>query len=239
MNLSRDRVDVWCFDIRHERKALDQAWSCLSAPDQRDAAKYVHDWHRNDFILRRAFLRGVLGSYLGVRPSLLPISISPFGKPGLEAPFSAVSFNLSHSGSIAVCAVTEEVPVGVDVEAIRPMGDALAIAEAYFHQGEVEELRMIESSARERAFLDCWVRKEAYVKALGQGFNIPLNRFRVPVGGRRPNRLLERFSGDDEDWEFHALASYGAYAGALACRGEGQEIAFIRFEGFGIYLERA
>jgi 4'-phosphopantetheinyl transferase len=130
-----------------------------------------------------------------------------------------LEFNASDSCDIAMYAFTEGCGVGVDVEAIRPMGgDFEGISRSFFSAEEAEELASLPSAARLGAFFRCWTRKEAFVKAIGGGLSIPLDSFRVSMRLEESPRLL-RAADQGEDprvWTFHHVEPAPRYVGAVA-----------------------
>lgn len=150
----------------------------LDDAERAQAGRFRFDRDRVRFVLRRAFARRVLARYLGVHPAAVGIRTSLLGRPELD-PSCDVAFNTSHSDGMAVVAVAQGQRVGVDIERVREIDDALDIAEGLFAAREVEWLRSVSPGSRSRAFLALWTRKEAVVKALGGGLSIPLDGFTV------------------------------------------------------------
>ena len=122
----------------------------------------------------------LLGRHLGCAPESIEISAGRYGKPFLPK-HPKLFFNLSHAEEIAVYAFSTADEVGVDVEYIRPELAGLDIAERYFSETEKRELRALPREAQAEAFFLCWTRKEAYVKAHGDGLQIPLDSFDVSL----------------------------------------------------------
>jgi len=101
-----------------------------------------------------------------------------------------VEFNLSHAGDFTLIAIAQECRVGVDVERIRSGISSHVIAQQYFSASEFAELQSFPLKQRETAFFTCWTRKEAYIKALGEGLSIPLDSFDVSLEPGKPADLL-------------------------------------------------
>ena len=139
-----------------------------------DRFRFERDYRR--FVARRAFLRRVLAGYTGVAPAALRYRRSANGKPELQD-VDGLAFSTSHAAGLAAVAVATHANVGIDVERLRPMPDALDIARRFFTGSEVDHLRAVPAARRSDAFLRLWTRKEAYVKALGRGLSMPLDGF--------------------------------------------------------------
>jgi len=131
-----------------------------------------------------------------------------------------IRFNSSHSGALALVAVTLDCELGVDIEQFRPMPDLQEIAARFFCAGEEAELMSVAPALREPAFFRCWTRKEAYIKAIGDGLSAPLDGFAVTLKAGAPARMIQ-LGGDATAaaaWTLHDLEIQSGYAAALAYR---------------------
>jgi len=149
----------------------------LSESERQRALRFKVDRDRRRFIVARARLRQLLAAKLGVDPREIELSNGANGKPHLAGRFAAstLRFNVSHSDDIAVFAFCDGAEVGVDIEAVRPMNDVDEIAARVFSPAETEALRALDGDTRVRGFFECWTRKEAFIKALGDGFSHDFN----------------------------------------------------------------
>jgi 4'-phosphopantetheinyl transferase len=166
----------------------------------------------------------ILGRYLQREPERLRFSYSAHGKPSLtrEAGDPDLRFNLSHSHELVLYAVTCGREVGVDLEQIRPAVAQEQIAERFFAEREVAALRALAPSLQPPAFFHCWTRKEAYIKARGQGLAIRLDQFEVSLAPGEPAALLAVNGSRLEAarWTLRDLAPGPGYAGAVAAEGQ-------------------
>lgn len=170
-------VHLWLTSV--EPRPDDVAhWDVLDEPELARAARLLVERDRVRFVNRRAFVRRILGRYLGIEPSNVRIRSSRGGRPELEA-VDGVFFNASHSDGGVALAVTSQQHVGVDIERLRRIDDALELARGLFTAGEVDWLRGVAEPDRSRAFLTLWTRKESVVKAAGEGLSMPLDAFDV------------------------------------------------------------
>jgi len=128
-----------------------------------------------------------------------------------------VQFNVSHSRGLALLAFALGRNLGIDVEFIRPEFPADEIAQRYFSPKEVMELRTLPPSLHAEGFYLCWTRKEAYIKATGEGLHVPLESFNVSLTPGRPERLE---STDSSRWSMRSLYPDPLYAGALVAEGQ-------------------
>ena len=208
-------VHVWRVSLDVERPALQHLWSILTPDEQARANRFRFSTDRTRFIAARAHLRGVLGLYAHEEPSQLKISYARHGKPYL--PHRRLRFNISHSDRLALIAVADRREVGVDLERLRPRIDHESIAARFFAPAEVARLRAVPESMRHEAFLACWTRKEAYIKAKGGGLSIPLDQFEVSLAPDEPCRLVNvRWDQKEKArWSLIGLTPGAGYVGAL------------------------
>jgi 4'-phosphopantetheinyl transferase len=197
----------------------------LLAPDECARADRFHFARdRNRFIVARGSLRTILGAYLQQEPAQLSFSYSQYGKPALadELAGNQLTFNLSHANELALIAVTRERGLGVDIEFIRPQFASEEIAERFFSDHEVAALRTLPEPAQSEAFFNCWTRKEAYIKAIGEGMSMPLNQFHVSLKPGSPAELLGNLRDANEvsRWSLQELAPGPGYVAAVAVEGK-------------------
>jgi 4'-phosphopantetheinyl transferase len=210
-------VHIWWLSLQTEPQEVERALGLLCAEEQGRARRYHFARDRNRFVLARAFLRTLLGGYLGEDPARVPLRLSASGKPFL-ANRSDVHFNLSHCEDRGVVAIARQ-PVGVDLEKVRDVPEALTIAEHLFAISEIRALRAFPAELRSEAFLRCWTRKEAYVKGRGEGLLTPLVSFEVTLDRAPPElALLER--PEEGNWKLHDLEAGSGWTGALAIQRE-------------------
>ena len=152
------------------------ALATLSADEIARGARFAFEGLRRRHLASHVALRAILAQQTGLPAAALAFGAGPFGKPFLLAPATCV-FNMSHSDDVAVIAVAPDAPagteIGVDVEVLRPMRDAIALAERNFTPAEQQALRGVPLEQRDLAFMRGWTRKEACLKAIGSGLSIP------------------------------------------------------------------
>jgi 4'-phosphopantetheinyl transferase len=210
------------------QRQLDEAapaWAigALSAEEVERAARLQRARDRERFINGRAWLRQVLGRYLGVAANAVVLTQGPHGKPSLAGSHAALQFNLSHSGGVALLAVCRAPAVGVDIEAVLPMDDCEAIARRHFAPAEWQRWSSLPQPRKLPAFYACWTRKEAYVKALGGGLSVPLDGFEVAFEPGAPPALLS-VGGSAQAasvWTLWALEPAPGFVAAVVAQGRG------------------
>jgi len=209
-------VQIWKVDIGPASLFVPALRTRLSPEERERADRYVFDRHRIRYIRARAALRALLGRHLGVAPADVRLGTAPGGKPFLADAVPPLHFNVSHSGDLALIALTRGGEVGIDVEGVRPSGDDwVALARRYFASEEVAALERYSSSERVEAFFRVWTRKEAIVKLLGDGLRKPLDRFIVPSDEHAIAPVLLS-DGGVVPWHLTPLTPAPAYWGACA-----------------------
>lgn len=221
--LAADTVHVWRLDLEPEAAARSGLWAVLDADEAARAAAFVFERDRDRFVAAHALLRQILGAYLGAPAADLGFVHGPHGKPALASPWSAsdLRFNLSHSQAVGLCAVTRGHDLGVDVEGIRELDDLEALAERVCSARERAALDRLSGPARRSAFFHVWARKEAFVKALGEGLSYPIERVDVALAPTVPARLEGRARdarGEGHWWVLDVPVDTG-YAAALVVGG--------------------
>jgi 4'-phosphopantetheinyl transferase len=219
--LSGRAVHVWPVSTLAPDTVVERFESLLSPDEIERAARFRFEHLQRSFILARGALRVLLGRYLNTAPRELEFSYGSKGKPALAAPhISQLQFNASHSGGLALFAFTMDCELGVDVESIRRMPDIEDVAKRFFCAEETAELMSLPAAEREHGFFLCWTRKEAYIKATGEGLSMPLDGFRVTLRPHEPAGFVH-FACDPiaaQAWTLHDLTPAPRYAAALAYR---------------------
>jgi 4'-phosphopantetheinyl transferase len=228
VSLSSDEVHVWRVALDQPEPQVHAFQRTLAEDELSRAARFYFPHLTRHFIVGRGVLRAILARYLGASPHTLRFGYTEYGKPFLVGQDQQwLSFNLSHSGGLALCAVVRERAIGVDIESIRRDMEHESIAERFFSPAEQRVLRALPSSLRPQAFFDCWTRKEAYIKAHGEGLSLPLDQFSVSLAPGEPAGLLHT-DGDPSEatrWSLRELAPGPDYAAALAVEGHGWGLA--------------
>lgn len=216
--LDRRRIDVWAVRLP-ESQDLAMRFRPILTRDETDRAdRFLFDHLQYRFIVSRGALRVLLARYLGGAPAGIRLRYGSKGKPFLENP--ELQFNASHSSGLALFGFTRGCELGIDVERIRPLTEIREIAGQFFCPEEASELMSLSPDERTQSFFLCWTRKEAYIKAVGDGLWLPLDSFRVALKSSDPPRFhhLGESQTEAQAWTLHNLEPAPQYAAALAYR---------------------
>jgi len=232
LDLAAGEVQIWAIPLNPPEAEVLRLTRLLSADEQERASRFRFDVHRRRYVVGRGALRRLLGAYLGADPAGLRFGYGPRGKPGLPD-WPGLGFNLSNSEDLALAGFLRDREIGVDVEYMKEMDDLESIASRFFSASEVQALSSVPREQKKEAFFNCWTRKEAYLKAVGEGLAAPLNSFDVTLIPGEPPRMLT-LEGNAEraaSWFFHHLRPARDFIGAIAIEGGSWEICSWGYAG--------
>ena len=188
-------VHVWKATLNPPAWQIPALRNTLSPDELSRAERFRFEKHRLHYIVGRGILRTILGNYLHTAPNQLDFDYTQYGKPFLGNNFQehGLKFNLAHSGTMALYGFVNGRELGIDIEQMRPNVDHAEIARRFFSSGEIATLNTLPPTDQRQGFFDCWTRKEAYIKAHGQGLSLPLDSFDVsPMSDAPPQTLRDR-----------------------------------------------
>ena len=219
LSLSSDEIHVWQVFFDREESHFNELARTLSEDERLKAKRFYFQKDQRRFVVTHGILRNILGRYLKIEPKRLKFSYGSHGKPAIDGVTDGHSlyFNMSHSHSLALFAFTWGRKIGVDVEYVRSMPDAEEIAQRFFSPRENAVFRTVPAGKKLEAFFNCWTRKEAFLKAIGNGLSRSLDSFEVSLAPEEPAQLL-CVGGDPLEasrWRLRELAPAHGYAGAL------------------------
>ena len=221
--LAESEAVVWRIDLRGSPAEVAAAKGLVTEAERVRADRYLRAADRVSFLLQRAALRVQLAAYLGLAdPCAVEFELGERGKPRVRgvAGVGPIEFNASGSGEVGLMVFSRGVAVGVDVERHREI-DELEIARNFFSAEEKEELASLPVDARRAGFFNAWTRKEAFIKATGEGLYYSLERFAVSLAPGAPAvlRRVEGEAGPAAAWTLVALPMEAGYAAAVVRRG--------------------
>lgn len=215
-------VDVWRVPLEVAAAEVTACRELLSADELERADRFKFPEGRRRFAVARAALRKVLSHYSPRPPAEWRFTYGPHGKPGLAPKSSGanVQFNISHAHELAVIAVTSGREVGVDVEWLQRRTEFESLARRFFGRKERAAFQAADAARRGRVFFQIWTRKEAWLKARGEGITVALEQFDVLEQLR--DASVPDGHGEtrtDAIWRFAEFECPGDYIGAVVVSG--------------------
>ncbi len=209
-------------------------WTVLSEAEKLKSMRFRRHKDRNRYIVTRALMRYLACELIGGDASLWRFYNGRYGKPHLLLPAgnAGFHFNLSHSDSMIVCAISNSSEVGVDIEKRRHPSDIINTAEEFFAPVEVDNLRRQPMPKQTERFIQFWTLKEAFIKAIGTGLSMPLNKFWFDL---QQNKKIfvsvdSSYSSVNTNWDFFLFYPDLEYVGALAVNETGYQENITIFE---------
>ncbi|HEY85092.1 MAG TPA: 4'-phosphopantetheinyl transferase superfamily protein [Chloroflexi bacterium] len=219
INLSQDQVHIWRAWLTQPMPLIQQIAELLSDDEKARARRFHFERDRLKFIVGRGILRQILSRYLAVQAEEIQFSYGSQGKPALAIPATQnIQFNLAHSRNLALYAVTCKQKAGIDVEYIRRLDDMAQMAARFFSPRENAAFQRLPEKDKPAGFFNCWTRKEAWLKACGDGLTRPLDQFDVTLTPGDPARILSIRNAPAEAarWQLQAFQPAPNYVAALA-----------------------
>jgi 4'-phosphopantetheinyl transferase len=213
-------IEVWLARLDLDAAQIRHCLEHLSQAELQRAARFHFERDRRRFVCARGILRMLLSTHLDIMPAEIAFAHTRNGKPIVADCAARIHFNLSHSGERALYALSRTCEPGVDIEYLNRDIDYSGLAKRFFTRHECAALRRIPESGRKRAFFACWTRKEAVIKAAGDGLSLPLDQFEVTLTPDAALRLLDpavvpQLVGH---WDLYAPDIGNDYTAAVAAR---------------------
>jgi 4'-phosphopantetheinyl transferase len=205
-------VHLWTIALNRPAAVTASLEEVLDSNERARAARLWEGPLRSRFVVAHGATRQIIAQYLGIPAALVQIERPPSGKPRVRG--SALSFNLAHSGGMAICAVSYGGRLGVDLEHVRPISNADAMVERLFAPGEAKQYANLPAADRQAAWFSCWTRKEAFLKATGELSERALDSFEVDL---TPGAISPKVSaGAEAGWWMRSFSPTVGYIGAVA-----------------------
>ena len=209
-----DEVHLWGWPLEMVADDLSAHIEILGPAELERMHRFHFAPDRERYAVAHANLRRILSGYLHQPAKEIRFRVNRFGKPELADKASSLHFSLSHSQNIAVLAVAHGLPVGVDVEEVRPI--EREVADTHFSPTELSRLGQLTGDAWLGGFYRCWTRKEAILKAEGVGLHRALDSFDVELLPGAPAELLGTRVRFLYPWKLYDVSPAPGTMGALA-----------------------
>ena len=218
--LNKNQVHVWTLRLEAENAEVRHCESLLTNAEIIRANHFSNLEKRQHFIIAKASLRKILSLYTDNHAITLDFEYGSGGKPYLSNS-TGINFNLSYSQNMAMVAVSMHRELGIDIQAIAQITEPESVARLVFSPAEISYLLSLNMNDRQMAFAQIWVRKEAYIKALGTGFSQLTHTFSVsPAPGD-----IDALNNDENnhlattEWRLMEIKAPTGYCAALAAAG--------------------
>lgn len=233
LTIPPSEVHIWRAGLEFPEQLLEKLASTLSPDERVRASNFRFRRHRNRFVAGRGIIRSLLGRYLGCDPAEIRFDYGSYGKPKVDSPKRDVRlhFNVAHSDDLALFALSLGRRIGVDIERKRRIAEIPQLVSRNFSARESAAWRSLPHGEQLLAFFNCWVRKEAFIKAIGEGLSHPLQEFDVSVSPGEKAELLA-ISGDVElakKWSLLEIDAAPDFAAAAVVEGSGWQPRFLQF----------
>lgn len=224
-----DAIHLWSASLDDAVSNLNYWEKILSSDERERAERLILEQNRNRFVAGRGILRSLLGKYLQMQPEQIQFQYNRWGKPSPDSS-DILHFNLSHSNGIALFAFCKTGTIGVDIEYISPETNLEQTSALVFSKNEIATLQSVLPELRRDLFFKYWTRKEAFMKASGEGFSVSPSEFDVSFAPENP---VEKIAKDNEqstdsDWFVQDLSVFEGYAAALACKSKTCLLSFFK-----------
>lgn len=235
LTLAEKEIHIWLAALDLPSRRVEGLQEKLSIDERMKADCFRFDQDRNRCIASFGILKDILSLYIGIDPASVQISYGSHGKPRLSdaSGKDKLHFNLSHSEGSAVYVFARDYEVGVDIERIRDLPEMNKIVEHFFSAREKIAFGELPSCVRREAFFRCWTRKEAVVKAIGEGLYQPFDKFDVAMTPSEQSVKLS-VKGDPKmpsHWLIQDLKPAPGFAGAFAVEDRSWKVCCWRWKG--------
>ena len=208
---------VWIARVSQARDSLIFLEPCLDTRDRERAARFRFPEDRARFVLGRGLLRKCLGHYLHQAPETIELAYADRGRPVFPHD-ETVQFSVSHTHDLVAIALTADARIGIDLECVEPRLDLPELAKQIFSEEDLLTFQALPASEAPAAFFRAWTRKEAYLKACGEGITERLRQISVSFGPEGAGVIKDaREESATKTWRVLALPVPADYMGSLAC----------------------
>lgn len=231
--LQNNEVHIWLVDIKNNVHDLEFYCKLLFAEELDQANRFHFEKDRIRHVITHGILRLLISRYLGIKPDEILFTYNKRRKPEIvNKSNKKLCFNLSHSGNYILFAFSWDRKLGIDIELEKQIKDADGIIERFCSEHEKKEYFSFPPESRSKIFFNCWTRKEAYIKARGDGLYFPLENFSVSIDPLKPPLLLEVKDEphEKEHWYFHDIIADKDYSSCLAIESKEIEILYFNWE---------
>ena len=228
----RDHLDsaivVWMAQVSQAHDSLPFLEPFLYLNDKQRAARFRFPEDRARFVLGRGLLRQCLGRYLGQIAATIKLAYTALGRP-IFPQDQTIQFSMTHTHDLVAIAVTARAQVGIDLEYMQSPADLSELAGRILSAEDFRIFQTLSSVEKIPAFYRAWTRKEAYLKARGEGISEGLQQVSVAFGPEESAFVIDtRDESAAQKWRLHPLPAPVNYLGSIACDNAQKRLDFHR-----------
>jgi len=229
LTLNINTVYLWLINIDNEIENMDHLRQLLSIEEMDRANRFVFEKDKQRYIVTHSILRLIISKIISLEPLSIRFTVKKRDKPCLNHPeHQDIHFNLSHSGKYIIIALALKTELGIDIEFINPVLDRDQMVLSFCSKQEIDTYHQLPVDLKIKAFYTCWSRKEAFIKAIGEGLYFPLNDFSASIDSRTKPELT--FHGKvpfHQNWTILDIPLDDKdYVSALVFEGSGYQVQF-------------
>lgn len=231
--LLKQEIHIWVVNLKEHSHNYRKFYASLSVDEKNKVNFYKFEKDQYQYVVTRGILRNILSRYLIIQPEDIEFSYTYYGKPYLNKRIihKSIYFNVSHSEDLALLIFSQEREVGIDLEKKRPIEDIEIIVKYFFSDKEIFIFQSLPSPEKLKAFFRAWTRKEALIKAVGDGLSYDLNQFDVSFLLNKEPILLKIIKGERSavEWTVLPITLPIDYEAAFAFKGKCNICRFWKF----------
>ena len=226
--LSPQHIEVFLFPILEWRKDIAVLHAFLSHDECQRAERFKLEQKRQQYIITRGCLRQCLSNLTGIAPKDCVFEYLKYGKPvwSKQQRYSDLSFNISHTHSLALIAISRQHSLGIDIEKIQNIKDPQPLVSRYFSPSEQIAFNQIAVADKARAFCTIWTRKEAFIKAIGEGIAYGLDNFDVSADADMQVTEIKLHKPQSIIWTAYDLPVNEGYTACLVSNADNIAVRF-------------
>ena len=226
LSVSKDHIDIWLCDLKQLSGDINNYYSVLSEDERQRADKLRVEDKKQQYIITRGALRQRLGLLTNIDPKDFVFEYLEHGKPVLANNHQCtdIKFNVSHSNDLALIAIAQEQNIGIDIEKINCESNHQALMTRFFSKAEQTEFQTMPDANMARAFCACWTRKEAFIKAVGDGVSYGLDKFDVTVDLENQSPEINLHKPTEKRWSAINLPINDEYMACLVSDRDGLSV---------------
>ena len=225
-------IHIWSANLDVSCAELSGYYKYLSARERKRMENLKFEKDKNHYVAFRGILRKILSIYTNVPPEAILIRYNDFGKPILQDHADYLYFNSSRSNHLALYIFSGLYEVGIDIEKVKDIGNIKDIILQFFAAEEISDFKKLPPQKLVKTFYKTWTKKEAFIKAIGEGLSFPLNQFQVSIAPTERCKIVQingKHCADAAKWSVNEITMFPGYEAAYVYQGHNANVKFLTF----------